>query len=128
MSQTPARGVAARWRRRRLSAPILKNRGEALVVVDVTNTGTRDGDEVVQVYVRFSGSKVERPLKELAGFQRVKIPHGRTQTVWIPLKGSALAYWDETQNAWSTETGPVQIFVGGSSADERLSKSIPVVE
>jgi beta-glucosidase len=90
------------YSRLRMSAPILKKRGEVLVVVDVTNTGTRDGDEVVQVYVRFPGSKVERPLKELAAFQRVKIPHGRTQTV--------------------------QVFVGGSSADERLSKSIPVVE
>ena len=116
------------YSRLRMSAPRLGKRGEVLVVVDVTNAGTRDGDEVVQVYVRFSGSKVERPLKELAGFQRVSIPHGRTQTVWIPLKASALAYWDETRNAWSTETGPVQIFVGGSSADERLSKSIPVVE
>ena len=116
------------YSRLRISAPRLAKRGEVLVVVDVTNAGTRDGEEVVQVYVRFSGSKVERPLKELAGFQRVKIPHGRTQTVWIPLKASALAYWDETRNAWSTETGPVEIFVGGSSADERLSKSIPVVE
>ena len=92
------------------------------------SAGTRDGDEVVQVYVRFSGSKVARPLKELAGFKRVSIPRGATRTVWVPLKGSALAYWDETRNAWSTETGPVQIFVGGSSADERLSTSIPVVE
>jgi beta-glucosidase len=116
------------YSRLRISAPRLRKRAEVEVVVDVTNTGTRDGDEVVQVYVRFSGSKVARPLKELAGFKRVSIPRGATRTVWVPLKGSALAYWDETRNAWSTETGPVQIFVGGSSADERLSTSIPVVE
>jgi beta-glucosidase len=116
------------YSRLRISAPRLRKRAEVEVVVDVTNTGTRDGDEVVQVYVRFAGSKVARPLKELAGFKRVSIPRGATRTVWVPLKGSALAYWDETRNAWSTETGPVQIFVGGSSADERLSTSIPVVE
>ena len=59
-------------------------------------------------------------------FERVSIPRGQTLTVHIPLKGSSLAYWDETRNAWSTETGPVQIFVGGSSADERQSTSIRV--
>ena len=114
------------YSRLRISAPSLRKRGEVEVAVDITNTGTRDGDEVMQVYVGFSGSKVARPLKQLTGFKRVSIPSGRTRTVWVPLKGSALAYWDETQNGWLTETGPVQVFVGGSSADERLSTSIRV--
>jgi beta-glucosidase len=114
------------YSRLRISAPSLPKRGEVEVAVDITNTGTRDGDEVMQVYVGFSGSKVARPLKQLTGFKRVSIPSGRTRTVWVPLKGSALAYWDETQNGWLTETGPVQVFVGGSSADERLSTSIRV--
>jgi beta-glucosidase len=96
------------------------------VSVDVTNSGLRDGDEVVQLYVRFPKSKVERPLKQLAGFERVSIPRGQTRTVHIPLKASALAYWDEARNAWSTETEPIEILVGGSSADERLSTSIRV--
>src|ERR1039458_5802667 len=103
MSPTPARGMATRWcrctseiglsyttfqySRLRISAPRLRKRAEVEVVVDVTNTGTRDGDEVVQVYVRFSGSKVARPLKELAGFKRVSIPRGATRTVWVPLQG-----------------------------------------
>ena len=96
--------------------------------MDVANSGLRDGDEVVQVYVRFPGSKVERPLKQLSGFERVSIPRGQSRTVKVPLKASSLAYWDETRNAWSTELGPVEVFVGGSSADERLSTSIRVVE
>jgi beta-glucosidase len=86
----------------------------------------RDGEEVVQLYVRFPNSKVERPLKQLSGFERVSIPRGQTRTVSIPLKASSLAYWDETRNAWSTEKGTVQVFVGASSADERLSTSIRV--
>src|SRR5450631_2291466 len=79
------------------------------VSVDVTNSGMRDGDEVVQLYVRFPKSKVERPLKQLCGFERVSIPRGQTRTVHIPLKASSLAYWDETRNAWSTEKGTVEI-------------------
>jgi beta-glucosidase len=98
------------------------------VSVDVTNTGMRDGDEVVQLYARFPKSKVERPLKQLIGFERVSIPRGQTRTVHIPLKASSLAYWDEVRNGWSTETGTVEVFVGGSSADERLSTSVPTVE
>ncbi len=117
-----------RYSNLRVSAPVLKPGGEVSVSVDVTNTGARDGDEVVQLYVRFSRSKVERPLKELRGFDRVSIPHGQTRTVRVPLKASTLAYWDEIRNGWSTEPGPVQVFVGGSSADERLSASIRVVE
>jgi len=111
-----------------VSAPTLKAGGEVNVSVDVANTGERDGDEVVEVYVRGSGSKVERPLKQLAGFERTAIPRGKTRTVRIPLKASSLAYWDETRNGWSIEPGPVQIFVGKSSADEQLSATIRVVE
>jgi len=111
-----------------VSAPTLKAGGEVNVSVDVANTGERDGDEVVEVYARVSGSKVERPLKQLIGFERVAIPRGKTRTVRIPLKASSLAYWDETRNGWSTEPGPVQVFVGKSSADEQLSATIRVVE
>jgi hypothetical protein len=68
------------------------------------------------------------PLEQLSGFERVSIPRGQTRTVHLPLKASALAYWDETRNGWVAEAGPVEVFVGGSSADERLSTFIPVVE
>ena len=50
---------------------------EVVVSVDVANTGKREGDEVVQVYARFSGSTVERPAKKLVGFQRVTFPRAR---------------------------------------------------
>jgi beta-glucosidase len=117
-----------RYSNLRVSAESLKAGGEIDLSVDVTNTGTRDGHEVVQVYVRFPSSKVERPIKQLSGFERVSIPHGQTRTVRVPLKASSLAYWDEMRNGWTTEPGQVRVFVGGSSADERLSTSIAVVE
>jgi beta-glucosidase len=115
-----------RYSRLRVSAPSLKQGGEVTVSVDVANSGLRDGEEVVQLYVRFPNSKVERPVKQLSGFERVSIPRGHSRTVRIPLKASSLAYWDETKNGWSTEPGKVQVFVGASSADERLTTSIRV--
>ena len=110
----------------RTSAGRLKADGEITVSVDVTNTGARDGDEVVQLYVRHLGSKVERPLRELKGFGRVNIPRGQTRTVSVPLKAESLAYWNEGQNKFVVEPEPVEILAGASSADIRLRKTIAV--
>ena len=110
----------------RVSSDALKSNGEVTCTVDVTNSGTRDGDEVVQMYVRHLGSKVERPIKELKGFERVAIPHGQTRTVAMRLKASDLAYWDETANRWSVEAESVEIQLGASSVDVRATKTIRV--
>ena len=109
-------------------AETLAKDGSVACTVDVTNTGARDGDEVVQMYVRHLGSKVERPIKELKGFERVSIPHGQTRTVRFNLRAKDLAYWDEAGNRWIVETEPVEIEVGGSSADVRTMKTVRVVE
>ncbi len=109
-------------------AETLAKDGTVACTVDVTNTGARDGDEVVQMYVRHLGSKVERPIKELKGFERVSIPHGQTRTVRFNLRAKDLAYWDEAGNRWIVETEPVEIEVGGSSADVRTMKTVRVVE
>ncbi len=100
--------------------------GELEVSVDVTNAGGRDGDEVVQMYVRHLGSKVDRPIKELKGFDRVFIPHGQTKTVTLKLPARQLGYWDESKNQWVVETEPVELQLGGSSADVRMKKTISV--
>ena len=70
-----------------LSADRLAPDGEVTVSVDVTNIGARAGDEVVQLYVRHLYSTVERPSKELKGFQRITLQSGETQTVTFPLMG-----------------------------------------
>jgi beta-glucosidase len=91
------------------------------VGVDVANTGTRDGDEVVQVYARFPGSPVERPAKKLVGFARVSIPAGQTRRVDVPVRGADLAYWDAGRHAWALERTRVELMVGNSSSDAALT-------
>jgi beta-glucosidase len=104
----------------------LRKDGELTVTVDVNNSGARDGDEVVQLYVRHLGSKVERPIKELKGFERVSIAHGQTKTVTLTLKASDLAYWDEHGKHWKVEKEPVEIQIGASSADVRGTKTVKI--
>jgi beta-glucosidase len=85
----------------------------------VKNTGTRDGEEVVQVYATYPSSKVPRPMKQLVGFARVAVPAGETKTVDVPIRSDRLAYWDTGRHAFVVEKGRVRLLVGGSSADVR---------
>ena len=96
------------------------------VSVDVRNTGKRDGQEVVQLYVKHMGSKVERPIKELKGFQRVTLKAGETKTVQILLKAKDLAYWDAQKKQWVVEDEKVNLMVGASSADIKVQQTIGV--
>jgi beta-glucosidase len=105
----------------RTSAPRLARNGTVDVSVDVTNTGERAGDEVVQLYVRYPDAKVDRPLKQLRGFQRVTLGAGETKAVGVRLAAADLAYWDVARHAWSVEPGRVELMVGPSSADADLS-------
>jgi len=100
--------------------------GEVAVSVDVRNTGSLDGDEVVQLYVRHVGSKVDRPLLELKGFQRVPLRAGETKTVRLPLRASALTYWDDATGNFELEKDDVELLIGSSSADLKLRKTIEV--
>jgi len=110
----------------RTSAAALTRDGQIMVSLDVTNTGARDGDEVVQLYVKHLGSKVERPQKELRGFQRVHLAAGETKRVEIPLEAQTLAYWDEATSRFEVEDEPIQIMLGGSSADIKLAQTVKV--
>ncbi len=108
------------------SSPDLAKDGTATVSVDVTNTGSMAGDEVVQLYVKHLKSKVERPREELKGFQRVSIQPNETKTVTIPLKATDLAYWDEKQGQFVVEAEPVGLMVGDSSSDLKLNATLQV--
>jgi len=116
-----------RYSNLRTSADRLAPDGELAVCVDVTNSGARAGDEVVQLYVRHLRSTVERPKKELKGFKRITLGPGETQTVTLPLPASTLAYWDPDLGGWQVEPGRVRLMVGASSADIRLVKEIAVL-
>ena len=97
------------------------------VSVDVTNTGARAGDEVVQLYVAYPQSTtLPRPRQQLRGFKRVTLTPGQKQTVTFPLPGSALSYWDATAKAFAVQQGTVQLQVGSTSKDIRLMGNLSV--
>lgn len=108
-----------RYSNLRLSGKRMPLNGNVTVKVDVTNTGGRDGDEVVQMYVAHENSAVPRPKEELKGFQRISLAKGERQTVTFRLAASELAYWDETRNDWKVESDRLRIRVGASSSDIR---------
>jgi beta-glucosidase len=112
----------------RLSSDILHGGDEISVSVDITNTGDRAGDEVVQLYVRYPESEVERPRMDLKGFSRVHIDAGQTRTVDIPLRANDLRYWNEDLNEWTLEPASVELLVGASSEDVRLTLMVEVGE
>jgi len=92
----------------------------------VTNTGKRAGDEVVQLYVEHVGSKVERPIRDLRGYQRVTLTPGQTRTVSFRLPAKSFAYWNTDKHAWVVEPEQVRLRVGASSSDLRVDKTITV--
>lgn len=110
----------------RVSASTLAASDTITVSADITNSGNRAGDEVVQLYVRHLGSKVARPKRDLRGYQRITLAPGQTKTVAFKLPASSLAYWDENANRWVIEEDSVEIEIGASSSDIRLRKTIRV--
>jgi beta-glucosidase len=101
--------------------------GDTITVrVDVTNTGKRAGDEVVELYARHMESKVERPNKDLRGFRRVSLAPGQTKTVTLRLPAQSLTYWNPDTHAWTLEADRVELQVGSSSSDIRATKTISV--
>ena len=97
------------------SAAAMAADGQVELTVAVRNTGTRAGDEVVQLYVQHPKSAVERPRLELKGFRRVHLEAGASADVKIVVKARDLAYWDAVRHAWRVEKEPIRILAGGSS-------------
>lgn len=102
----------------------IRSGGKAVVGVDVTNTGKRAGDEVVQFYLRDVHSSVTRPLKELKGFQRVALEPGQTRRVEFTVTPEMLAFHNENMES-VVEPGAFELMVGTSSvATERVTLNI----
>ncbi len=97
---------------------------DMLLTIPVTNTGSRNGEEVVQVYLRKPGDQ-EAPLRTLRAFKRVKIAAGQTQQVCIPLTGESFEWFDTATNTVHTLKGDYELLYGGSSQIEAL-KVLPV--
>ncbi len=94
--------------------------------VEVTNTGSTAGAEVVQLYVTYPGSAVERSERDLKGFVKVMLEPGASQTVEIALPVNDLAYYDVSQSAWALEALEHAIHLGTSSRDLPLSTTLSV--
>jgi beta-glucosidase len=105
----------------------LDTAGDVVTVrVDVTNTGRRAGDEVVQLYVRDEEASVARPVIELRGFRRVHLDPGECRTVTFRLSTEELAYIGADYRR-VVEPGRVRLFVGRSSADLPLAEELRLV-
>ncbi len=110
----------------KLSADRVRAEGQVNVSVDITNTGKRTGDEVAQLYVRQIQSRVKRPLKELRGFQRIRLEPAETKTISFTLPAQKLTFWDEKSHGFLVEPGTWEVLVGGSSADIRAQGQLQV--
>jgi beta-glucosidase len=98
----------------------------ATVTVTVTNTGDRDGAEVVQVYITDVASTVARPARELKGFAKVSLAAGASEQVSVELDQRAFAFWSVLHGRWAVEAGDFVIAVGPHSRDLPLSETITV--
>jgi beta-glucosidase len=96
------------------------------ISADVQNTGTREGDEVVQLYTHTTHSSVTRPVKELRGFKRVELAPGETRTVTFQLSVNQLGYYDR-QMRFGVEPGMIEVIVGRSSQSNDLCGSFEIV-
>lgn len=94
------------------------------VSFDVTNTGTRAGADVAQVYVAEADPKVPRPPKELKGFARVELAVGETKHVSVPLNSRAFTFYDVTAKHWHADAGKYSVQVGHSSEDVLLHADV----
>lgn len=96
------------------------------VTLTVTNTGARDGAEIVQVYIAKPGAEIFRPAQELKAFARVLLAAGESRTVTLPLDDKAFRYWNTRTDGWEIEGGRYEVRVGASSADIRLTADVDI--
>ncbi|RXS94632.1 glycosyl hydrolase [Silvibacterium dinghuense] len=96
------------------------------VTFTVTNTGSREGAEVAQLYIGDPSAKVKRPVKELKGYQKVHLKPGESQQVTLTLDRRAFAYWDTASNGWKVDPGKFVVMVGDSSENTPLSQEFAI--
>ena len=95
--------------------------GTESITIPVTNTGSRNGTEILQVYIR-NTADAEGPLKSLRAFQRVEVKAGQTVTATLPLSPKSFEFFDTETNTMRVKPGQYEIFYGNSSQDKDLKK------
>lgn len=96
------------------------------VTLTVTNTGSRAGAEIVQVYAAKPDAQIFRPAQELKAFTKVWLEAGESKTVTLPLDDKAFRYWNTKTDSWEVEGGTYELRVGANSADIRLTAAVEV--
>lgn len=92
--------------------------GETITfTLPVKNTGMREGQEVVQLYISDKKSSLPRPVKELKGFSKVHLAPGQEKTVTFTIDKEALSFFDETKHGWVAEPGKFEALIGASATD-----------
>lgn len=104
----------------------IKATGNLTISVNVTNTGDRDGEEVVQLYIRDLVGSLTRPVRELKGFQKIMLEAGETKTVTFSIDSETLQFYTANKK-WEVEPGAFNVWIGGSS-EAKLMTSFSVVE
>ncbi len=99
----------------RLSNNIINKDNKLEVILDVENQGKRSGEEIVQLYVAYNGSKIDRPVKDLRAFGKVALEPGAIKTVSLIVNPADLRYWDESKGGWQLEDLEYTVMVGPSS-------------
>ena len=89
------------------------------ITLPVTNTGSREGSEVIQLYISDLKSSLPRPVKELKGFSKVKLAPGETREVTFTIGKEALSFFDNIRHEWVAEPGKFEAWIGASSTDIR---------
>ncbi len=109
-----------------LSSDSLHPGGKIVLTFELTNSGEREGDEIVQLYVNFPESKIQRPYKQLANFDRIHLKAGETKTckLELPYENQSLYYWNEANSGFAVEPGPLEVMIGSSSQDIRLREQL----
>jgi len=95
--------------------------GKVTISLDVANTGNMPGEEIVQVYIGYEGSVVERPVKELKAFGRVRLNPGETKRLSFVVQARDLAYYNPDASRWEVEDIRYVVQIGASSRDIRLT-------
>jgi beta-glucosidase len=110
----------------KLAQACIKANQTTTVTVEVTNSGSRAGEEVIQLYIRDLVSSVTRPVKELKGFARISMEPGETKKVSLPITPESLACFG-LDYSYRVEPGEFKIMVGNSSLDEDLQETVLTV-
>ncbi len=94
------------------------------ITIEITNSGNHVGAEVVQLYIQDVECSIERPVKELKGFKKVKLKPSEKKTIKFEIGKENLSFFDENDNCWKAEKGLFKILIGSSSRDIRLQGEI----